>query len=355
MNNTILVTGGAGFIGSNFIHRWLATEDGAIINLDKLTYAGNLASLHAVRESPRYSFLHGDICDQELVRNLFATYSPRAVVHFAAESHVDRSILGPAEFIRTNIEGTFRLLEECRGYCEMLAQEYRHRFRFVHISTDEVHGSLGPDDPPFSEQTAYAPNSPYSASKAASDHLVRAYQHTYAVPTLTVNCSNNYGPYQFPEKLVPLMIVNALKDCALPIYGDGQNRRDWLYVVDHCDAIRTVLAKGRPGQRYNVGGEQEMSNLEVVTLVCEVLQSLRPSKTPYRERITFVKDRPGHDLRYAVDIRRIKRELGWAPTETFRSGIRKTIEWYLANPQWIEDVTSGSYREWIKVQYQGAS
>jgi dTDP-glucose 4,6-dehydratase len=355
MNNTILVTGGAGFIGSNFIHRWLATEDGAIINVDKLTYAGNLANLHTVRESPRYSFFHGDICDQELVRNLFATYSPRAVVHFAAESHVDRSILGPAEFIRTNIEGTFRLLEEARAYCGTLAQEHRRRFRFVHISTDEVHGSLGSDDPPFSEETAYAPNSPYSASKAASDHLVRAYHHTYALPTLTVNCSNNYGPYQFPEKLIPLMIVNALNGCALPLYGDGQNRRDWLYVVDHCDAIRTVLAKGRPGHRYNVGGEQEMSNLEVVTLVCEVLQSLRPSKTPYRELITFVKDRPGHDLRYAVDIRRIKRELGWAPTETFRSGIRKTIEWYLANPQWIEDVTSGSYREWIKVQYQGAS
>lgn len=355
MNNTILVTGGAGFIGSNFIHRWLATEDASLINLDKLTYAGNLANLQAVQNNPRYCFLHGDICDQELVRNLFATHSPRALVHFAAESHVDRSILGPAEFIRTNIEGTFRLLEECRRYCETLAPEHRLRFRFLHISTDEVHGSLAPGDPPFSEQTAYAPNSPYSASKAASDHLVRAYHHTYAVPTLTVNCSNNYGPYQFPEKLIPLMIVNALKGDPLPIYGDGRNRRDWLYVIDHCDAIRTVLAKGRPGQRYNVGGEQEMSNLEVVTLICDVLQSVRPSKISYRELITFVKDRPGHDLRYAVDIGRIRRELGWAPTETFRSGLRKTIEWYLANPQWLEDVTSGSYREWIKVQYQGAS
>lgn len=355
MNNTILVTGGAGFIGSNFVHRWLATEDASVINLDKLTYAGNLANLQPIQHHPRYRFAHGDICDQELVRSLLITGSPRAVVHFAAESHVDRSIIGPAEFIRTNIEGTFKLLEECRRYCESLTADNRGAFRFLHISTDEVHGSLGADDPPFSEQTPYAPNSPYSASKAASDHLVRAYHHTYALPTLTVNCSNNYGPYQFPEKLIPLMIVNALKRDALPIYGDGRNRRDWLYVVDHCDAIRTVLAKGRPGQRYNVGGEQEMSNLEVVTLLCELLQSLRPSGTSYRELVTFVKDRPGHDLRYSVDISRIKHELGWKPSESFRSGLKKTIEWYLANPQWLESVTSGSYREWIKVQYQGAS
>lgn len=355
MNNSVLVTGGAGFIGSNFIQRWLATEDASIINLDKLTYAGNLANLESVRSNPRYRFVHGDICDRDLLRNLCTACSPRALVHFAAESHVDRSILGPAEFIRTNIEGTFTLLEECRRYCETLAGDYRSRFRFLHISTDEVHGSLGPEDPPFSEKTPYAPNSPYSASKASSDHLVRAYHHTYAVPTLTVNCSNNYGPYQFPEKLIPLMIVNALKGAPLPVYGDGRNRRDWLYVLDHCDAIRTVLARGCPGQRYNVGGEQEISNLEVVTLICEVLQSLRPSKRSYEELITFVKDRPGHDLRYAVDIRKIRNELGWAPTESFRSGLRKTIEWYLANPQWIEDVTSGGYREWIRVQYQGAS
>jgi len=352
MKDVILVTGGAGFIGSNFVRHWLATETAGVVNLDQLTYAGNLANLEQVRKNEKYCFVHGDICDQELVRILFATHSPRALIHFAAESHVDRSILGPAAFIKTNVEGTFILLEESRRYFQSLSSEEKSQFRFVHISTDEVHGSLDPDDPPFSEGTPYAPNSPYSASKASADHLVRAYHHTYALPTLTVNCSNNYGPYQFPEKLIPLMIVNALKGHQLPIYGDGGNRRDWLYVIDHCDAIRAVLAKGRPGQKYNVGGEQEKSNLEVVTAVCEILDDLRVSNKSLSHLIRFVKDRPGHDRRYAMNISKIKRELGWAPTETFESGLRKTVQWYLDNSQWIADVTSGSYREWIKVQYQ---
>ncbi|PYP83314.1 MAG: dTDP-glucose 4,6-dehydratase [Candidatus Angelobacter sp. Gp1-AA117] len=355
MQNSIIVTGGAGFIGSNFIHRWIEMEDASVINLDKLTYAGNLASLQAVTESPRYQFVHGDICDQESVRRLLETHAPRAIVHFAAESHVDRSIHGPAEFVRTNIEGTFKLLEEARRYCESLAPVARERFRFLHVSTDEVYGSLEPQGPGFCETTPYAPNSPYSASKAASDHLVRAYHHTYRLSTLTTNCSNNYGPYQFPEKLIPLMILNALQGAALPVYGDGEHRRDWLYVVDHCDAIRAVLVKGQPGQTYNIGGEQEMSNIEVVNIICEVLDKLRPAARSYSKLVQFVKDRPGHDRRYAMNISKIRRELGWEPKESFKSGIRKTVEWYLANPQWVSGVTSGSYRDWIKKQYQGAS
>ena len=354
MNDAILVTGGAGFIGSNFIRSWLGNEKSSVVNLDQLTYAGNLGNLQDVSGLENYCFVHGNICDPRLVRDLFITHSPRAVVHFAAESHVDRSILGPAEFVRTNIEGTFNLLEQSRSYCESLSAAERDRFRFLHISTDEVHGSLSPNDPPFSENTPYAPNSPYSASKASADHLVRAYHHTYKLPTLIVNCSNNYGPYQFPEKLIPLMIVNALKGEPLPIYGDGSNRRDWLYVIDHCEAIRTVLARGCPGNKYMIGGEQEKSNLEVVSSICEILDELRPSRTPHRALIRFVKDRPGHDLRYSVDIGRARRELGWTPTETFATGLRKSVEWYLANSEWVANVTSGLYRDWIRAQYQSA-
>src|SRR5438270_2107087 len=345
MTNTIIVTGGAGFIGSNFIHRWIELENASIINLDRLTYAGNLANLQALSENSRHQFVHGDICDQELVRGLFETHAPRAMIHFAAESHVDRSILGPAEFIRTNFEGTFKLLEEARRYCASLTPAGRERFRFLHVSTDEVYGSLAPQEPAFCETTPYAPNSPYSASKAASDHLVRAYHHTYGLFTLTTNCSNNYGPYQFPEKLIPLMVLNALQGITLPVYGDGQNRRDWLFVLDHCDAIRAVLAKGRPGQTYNIGGEQEMSNIEVVNIICEVLDTLRPAAHSYGELVQFAKDRPGHDRRYAMNISKIRRELGWEPKESFKSGIQKTIEWYLASQQWVSAVTSGSYRD----------
>ncbi len=355
MTDTILVTGGAGFIGSNFIHAWLAKESASVLNLDKLTYAGNLSNLASIREGNGYTFIHGDICDQELIRNLLAGYKPRAIVHFAAESHVDRSILGPGEFIRTNIEGTFRLLEETRSYWGTLKPADRENFRFLHVSTDEVYGSLQPHDPAFTEQTPYAPNSPYSASKASSDHLVRAYHHTYGLPTLTTNCSNNYGPYQFPEKLIPLMISNALSGIPLPIYGDGGNRRDWLYVVDHCDAIRTVLSLVKPGETYNIGGRNEMSNLEVVYTICNLLDELRPAEKPYRSLKSFVKDRPGHDRRYSMNIEKIERELGWAPRETFTTGIRKTIEWYLANQQWVSNVNTGSYREWINVQYGSAA
>ncbi len=356
MTNTIIVTGGAGFIGSNFVHRWLASDDSAsIVNLDKLTYAGNLSNLASVQGDRRYTFVHGDICDQEFVRNLLVSYKPRAVVHFAAESHVDRSIAGPGEFIRTNIDGTFRLLEEARLYWTGLKPGDGESFRFLHVSTDEVYGSLQPDDPAFTEQTPYAPNSPYSASKAASDHLVRAYHHTYGLPALTTNCSNNYGPYQFPEKLIPLMIANALKGVPLPIYGDGANQRDWLYVVDHCDAIRTVLSHGKPGETYNIGGRNEMSNIEVVETICSLLDELRPGKQAYRELIKFVKDRPGHDRRYSMNIEKIERELGWAPRETFTTGIRKTIEWYLAHQDWVSGVTTGAYREWINVQYGTAA
>ncbi len=355
MTNKIIVTGGAGFIGSNFVQHWLVAEKSPVVNLDKLTYAGNLGNLAAIRENRDYIFVHGDVCDGDLLRKLFETHKPRAVVHFAAESHVDRSIRGPAEFIRTNIEGTFCLLEETRAYWASLKPEERHGFRFLHISTDEVYGSLKPEDSAFTEETPYAPNSPYSASKAASDHLVRAYQHTYGLPTLTINCSNNYGPFQFPEKLIPLTILNAMRGRALPVYGDGQHRRDWLYVADHCAAICLVLVGGRPGETYNIGGGQELANLEVVTMICNVLDEVRPAKRPHRELIQFVEDRPGHDRRYAMDIRKIQGELGWTPQERFSTGIRKTIDWYLANPQWVSEVTSGSYRDWVKVQYENAN
>src|SRR5271166_3015507 len=355
----IVVTGGAGFIGSNFVLDWLAPggarPDEPVLVLDSLTYAGNLANLEALRGNPGLHFSRTDICDGAAVLALLRTHRPRAIVHFAAESHVDRSILGPAEFIRTNIEGTFQMLEAVRGYWSELPAGERNAFRFLHVSTDEVYGSLSPSAPAFTEETPYAPNSPYSASKAASDHLVRAYHHTYGLPVLTTNCSNNYGPRQFPEKLIPLVILNALKGAPLPVYGDGQNVRDWLYVEDHCDGIRTVLDRGIPGQTYNIGGRQEMSNLQVVGQVCTILDELKPAKTPYADLISFVKDRPGHDRRYAMDIAKIERELGWRPRETFASGLRKTIEWYLDNLEWVGHVTSGSYREWINLQYNPSS
>ncbi|MDD5402920.1 MAG: dTDP-glucose 4,6-dehydratase [Sulfuricella sp.] len=349
----ILVTGGAGFIGSNFILDWIASERTPVVNLDKLTYAGNLENLAALQGDPRHVFVHGDICDGALVGRLLREHKPRAIVHFAAESHVDRSIHGPADFIETNINGTFRLLEEARAYWQELPQAEKAAFRFLHVSTDEVYGSLGPDDPPFSETTPYAPNSPYSASKAASDHLVRAYHHTYGLPTLTTNCSNNYGAYQFPEKLIPLIILNALNGKPLPIYGDGLNIRDWLHVGDHCTAIRAVLAKGRPGETYNIGGWNEKTNLDVVHTVCNILDELQPDSllTPHASLLTFVKDRPGHDRRYAIDARKIERELGWRPAETFETGMRKTVRWYLEHAGWIQNVTSGAYREWVGRNY----
>jgi dTDP-glucose 4,6-dehydratase len=352
MQSAILVTGGAGFIGSNFILQRMKEGATPILNLDKLTYAGNLRNLETVVGDRRYEFVHGDIGDRELVRRLLERCQPSAIVHFAAESHVDRSIRGPDDFIRTNVDGTFALLEEVRAYWSGLGGEDRNRFRFLHVSTDEVYGSLGPNDPPFCETTPYAPNSPYSASKAASDHLVRAYHHTYGLPTLTTNCSNNYGRFQFPEKLIPLMILNARDGKPLPVYGDGKNVRDWLFVDDHCEAIATVLARGRPGETYNIGGLNEKRNLEVVETICDIVDELAPrSKTPRRELITFVKDRPGHDRRYAMDARKVERELGWRPRETFESGIRKTVRWYLENEDWIRDVTSGSYRQWIATHY----
>jgi dTDP-glucose 4,6-dehydratase len=353
MNDTVLVTGGAGFIGSNFLLQWIEQESAPVVNLDKLTYAGNLHNLHPIAGSPRYRFVQGDIADRTLVRQLLADHQPRAIVHFAAESHVDRSILGPEEFIRTNVSGTFALLEEARSYWMGLDDSAKSRFRFLHVSTDEVYGSLGPSDPPFHEHTPYAPNSPYSASKAASDHLVRAYHHTYHLPTLTTNCSNNYGPFQFPEKLIPLMMLNARHGKPLPVYGDGQNVRDWLYVGDHCEAIRVVLARGTPGETYNVGGWNEKKNLDIVESMCVLLDELSPNDpvVPHRRLVTFVKDRPGHDRRYAIDARKIERELGWRPRETFETGIRKTIRWYLDHEDWIREVTSGGYRKWIETQY----
>jgi dTDP-glucose 4,6-dehydratase len=354
-DSSILVTGGAGFIGSNFVLRWLAEERAVVTVLDKLTYAGNLENLVSAERTDRYRFVCGDIADNELVRSILNEEEPRAIVHFAAESHVDRSILGPAEFIRTNIEGTFQLLEVVKEYWKGLGEQQQKVFRFVHVSTDEVYGSLTPSAPAFTEETPYAPNSPYSASKAASDHLVRAYHHTYGLPTLTTNCSNNYGPRQFPEKLIPLVILNAIKGLPLPIYGDGQNIRDWLYVEDHCDGIRAVLESGIPGQTYNIGGMQEMTNIELVRQVCDILDQLKPAAMPYADLITFVKDRAGHDRRYAVDIAKIDRELGWRPRETFAGGLRKTIEWYLNNLEWVEHVTSGSYRDWIYQQYASSS
>lgn len=354
MENCVLVTGGAGFIGSNFVLEWVANEGAAAINLDKLTYAGNLRNLETIAHNPRHVFVQGDIDDHAFVHQLLAKYQPRAVVNFAAESHVDRSIVGPEEFVRTNIHGTFSMLEEARMYWAALSEGDRGRFRFLHVSTDEVYGSLGPDDPPFTEQTPYAPNSPYSASKAASDHLVRAYYQTYGLPVLTTNCSNNYGRFQFPEKLIPMMISNALAGLPLPIYGDGRNIRDWLYVTDHCAAIRRVLAGGQPGETYNVGGRTEKTNLEVVSTICSLLDELRPSAKldSYQSLITFVKDRPGHDRRYAIDASKICRELGWKPKETFETGMRKTVSWYLNNSKWVEEIKSGVYKEWVAANYQ---
>ncbi|BDB25199.1 dTDP-glucose 4,6-dehydratase [Cupriavidus sp. P-10] len=349
----ILVTGGAGFIGANFVLAWLGDKSAdGVINVDKLTYAGNRKTLASVEDDPRHVFSQTDICDREALDKLFATYKPRAVVHFAAESHVDRSIHGPGEFIQTNIVGTFTLLEAARAYWGTLEGQAKSDFRFLHVSTDEVFGSLSEADPQFSETTPYAPNSPYSASKAASDHLVRAYHHTYGLPVLTTNCSNNYGPYHFPEKLIPLIIANALGGKPLPIYGDGQNVRDWLYVRDHCSAIREVLARGQLGETYNVGGWNEKTNLDVVHTLCDLLDELRPKATgSYRDQITFVKDRPGHDRRYAIDARKLERELGWKPAETFESGMRKTVQWYLDNQAWVQDVMSGDYRHWVAKQY----
>lgn len=349
----ILVTGGAGFIGSNFVLDWLrdAHADN-VVTVDKLTYAGNLMNLAALGNDARHVFAQVDICNQPALEQLFAKYSPWAVVNFAAESHVDRSIHGPADFIETNIRGTFALLEAARAHWTGLKGEAREKFRFLHVSTDEVYGSLEHGDPPFSEVTRYAPNSPYSASKAASDHLVRAYHHTYGLPVVTTNCSNNYGPYQFPEKLIPLIITNALAEKPLPIYGDGLNVRDWLFVTDHCSAVRTVLSRGVPGETYNVGGWNEKTNLEVVHTVCDLLDELRPDPAgPHRRLITFVTDRPGHDRRYAIDAGKIHRELGWKPVQTFETGLRETVTWYLANPDWLASVTSGEYRNWVLKQY----
>ena len=352
-DSPILVTGGAGFIGSNLILQWFSCEHSPVINLDKLTYAGNLRNLEQIAGDPRYTFVHGDIEDRQLVARLLSCHRPRAIIHLAAESHVDRSIHGPDSFVRTNINGTFSLLEGTRAYWTDLPPQERNSFRFLHVSTDEVFGSLGPDDPPFSELTAYAPNSPYAASKAASDHLVRAYHHTYGLPTLTTNCSNNFGPYQFPEKLIPLMILNAVKGEPLPVYGDGKNVRDWLFVSDHCEGIRRVLVQGNVGETYNLGGGVEKPNLEIVQTICDILDDLRPGDpiVPHRQLISFVKDRPGHDRRYAMDTRKIERKLQWKARESFESGIRKTVQWYLANEEWVRDVTTGQYREWIEKQY----
>jgi dTDP-glucose 4,6-dehydratase len=353
--DSILVTGGAGFIGSNFVLDWLASGRGPVVNLDKLTYAGNPENLASVAAHPAYTFVHGDICDAGLVAGLLRKHKPRAVVHFAAESHVDRSILGPEAFLRTNIDGTFTLLRAAREYYDSLAPEARKRFRFLHVSTDEVYGTLTPEAPAFNEQTPYAPNSPYAASKASSDHLVRAWVHTYGLPAIITNCSNNYGPYQFPEKLIPLMIANALQGKALPVYGDGQQVRDWLYVGDHCRALRTVLERGRIGETYNVGGGNQRSNLEVVKTVCALLDELVPQSKfkPHLQLVRYVTDRPGHDRRYAIDARKLEGELGWRAQESFETGLRKTVEWYLANAAWVESVTSGAYQQWVTQNYGG--
>ena len=350
----ILVTGGAGFIGGNFVLDWLVQSDEAVINLDKLTYAGNLETLASLKDHKGHIFVQGDIGDKALLDKLLVQYKPRAIINFAAESHVDRSIHGPEDFIQTNIVGTFYLLESARAYYNGLSDADKAAFRFLHVSTDEVYGSLAPDAPAFTEQHPYEPNSPYSASKAASDHLVRAYHHTYGLPVLTTNCSNNYGPYHFPEKLIPLMIVNALAGKALPVYGDGMQVCDWLYVKDHCSAIRRVLEAGRLGETYNVGGWNEKPNIEIVQRICALLDEKRPRADgkSYAEQITYVIDRPGHDRRYAIDARKLERELGWKPAETFETGIAKTVQWYLDNPQWVENVQSGAYRDWVKKQYQ---
>jgi dTDP-glucose 4,6-dehydratase len=353
MTNGILVTGGAGFIGGNFVLYWLGEELGPIVNLDKLTYAGNLQTLAPVQDRDDYKFVHGDICDAELIGKLLAEHKPRAIVHFAAESHVDRSILGPDAFLKTNIDGTFTLLQAARTYIATLGEDDQKEFRFLHVSTDEVYGTLEPNDPAFAETTAYAPNSPYAASKAASDFLARAWVHTYKLPVLVTNCSNNYGPYQFPEKLIPLMITHALAGKPLPIYGDGMQVRDWLFVVDHCKAIAAVLAKGRIGETYNVGGCNQRSNREVVDTLCALLDELVPDSKykPHAQLITSVKDRPGHDRRYAIDARKIESEIGWKPEESFETGLRKTVEWYLANTAWVEGVTSGNYQQWVSTNY----
>ena len=353
----ILVTGGAGFIGSNFVLDWLASSPEPVLNLDKLTYAGNRANLAALQGDARHVFVQGDVGDSALVARLLAEHKPRAIVHFAAESHVDRSIHGAGDFIETNIVGTFRLLEAARAHWGDLPEKEKADFRFLHVSTDEVYGSLAPDAPAFTEQHVYEPNSPYSASKAASDHLVRAWHHTHGLPVLTTNCSNNYGPFHFPEKLIPLMITNALAGKPLPVYGDGMQVRDWLYVSDHCSAIRRVLQAGRLGETYNVGGWNEKPNVEIVHTICDLLDALRPrvDGQSYRAQIAYVKDRPGHDRRYAIDARKIERELAWRPAETFDSGIRKTVQWYLDNPGWVADVQSGAYRDWVAAQYGPAA
>ena len=352
----ILVTGGAGFIGANFVLDWLAGSDEPVVNLDKLTYAGNMETLAPLKDDPRHVFVKGDIGDSALVAELLGRHKPRAVLHFAAESHVDRSIADPEEFIQTNIVGTFRLLQAVRQYWAGLPDGEKAAFRFLQVSTDEVYGSLKPADPAFSETNRYEPNSPYSASKAASDHLTRAYHHTYGLPVLTTNCSNNYGPYHFPEKLIPLMIVNALAGKPLPVYGDGQQVRDWLYVKDHCSGIRRVLEAGKPGETYNIGGNNEKPNIDIVHAVCALLDELRPrAGGSYREQVSFIKDRPGHDRRYAIDAAKMTRELGWKPAETFETGIRKTVQWYLDNPEWVTHVQSGAYRDWVDTQYAAAA
>jgi dTDP-glucose 4,6-dehydratase len=353
-DSPLLVTGGCGFIGANFVLDWLASnraDRAPLVNLDALTYAGNPENLAAVANDPRYTFMRGEIGDRELVMRLLREHRPHAIVHFAAESHVDRSILGPEAFLRTNIDGTFRLLEAARAFHNELAGEERDRFRFVHVSTDEVYGTLAPDAPAFSETTPYAPNSPYAASKAASDMLVRAWRHTYGLPTIITNCSNNYGPFQFPEKLIPLAIGNALAGRPVPVYGDGQQVRDWLYVGDHCSALCAVLREGECGETYNIGGNNQRTNLQVVTAICALLDELRPSARPHAELIRFVTDRPGHDRRYAIDARKIMATLGWKPRENFETGLRRTVEWYLANPAWVQSVTSGDYRNWMDRNY----
>jgi dTDP-glucose 4,6-dehydratase len=353
MKDCILVTGGAGFIGSNFVLQWVEAVGSPVVSLDLLTYAGNPENLASLMADERHQLVRGDICDAELVKSLLRSHQPRAIVHFAAESHVDRSIASPEAFIRTNVQGTFVLLEQTKAYWLGLSDEDRASFRFLHVSTDEVYGTLGPDDPAFSETTAYAPNSPYAASKAASDHLVRAYHHTFGLPVLTTNCSNNYGPFQFPEKLIPLMILNALESKPLPVYGDGMNVRDWLFVEDHCSAIRAVLKDGRVGETYNIGGNSERANIDVVKTICDLVDEMRPrpSGAPRRDLITYVKDRPGHDRRYAIDARKLSGELGWKPAAQFETGLRKTVQWYLENSAWIESVRTGAYLEWINKNY----
>jgi dTDP-glucose 4,6-dehydratase len=354
VRNTILVTGGAGFIGSNFVLHWMRNADASVVNLDLLTYAGNPDNLAALHGDSRHRLVAGDICNAELVASLLREHRPRFIVHFAAESHVDRSIVDPGAFIRTNVQGTFTLLEQARIYWSELKDAERREFRFLHVSTDEVYGTLGPEDPAFSESTAYAPNSPYAASKAASDHLARAYYHTYGLPVLTTNCSNNYGPFQFPEKLIPLVILNALEGKPLPVYGDGRNVRDWLFVEDHCSAICTVLERGRAGETYNIGGSSERKNIDVVTSICDLVDELRPvpALSPRRNLITFVADRPGHDRRYAIDATKISRELGWSPASNFEDGLRKTVAWYLEHNSWVRNVRTGAYREWIRKNYE---